>query len=200
MSMKLEACISDADVLIKLCKAGVVHILPKVFTMVKVPQVVLNEVERKTPPERYQALKRCEGDWLEILTPDIFDANQRRLFEIFLSQHRYTLDTGERYAAAFANELTISIILSDDKAARRIIETLGVTVLSLPEILWLNIHFNKLTPEEGQVVFDMLNEVVDHPITTPFPKLLERIGSRLTPWFGEHEGIDNIRTIKRTER
>lgn len=40
MSMKLEACISDADVLIKVCKAGVLHILPKVFTMVKVPQVV----------------------------------------------------------------------------------------------------------------------------------------------------------------
>jgi hypothetical protein len=55
--MKLEACISDADVLIKLCKAGVVHILPKIFTMVKVPQVVPDEVERKTPPERYHVLK-----------------------------------------------------------------------------------------------------------------------------------------------
>ncbi|MCR4441212.1 MAG: hypothetical protein QHH10_04035 [Peptococcaceae bacterium] len=189
MSMKLEACISDADVLIKLCKAGVVHILPKVFTMVKVPQVVLNEVERKTPPERYHALKRCEGDWLEILTPDIFDANQRRLFEIFLSQHQYTLDTGERYAAAFANELSISIILSDDKAARRIIETLGVTVLSMPEILWLNIQLKELTLEEGQVVFDMLNEVVDHPITTPFARLLEMAEKRLAPIFGETKAL-----------
>jgi predicted nucleic acid-binding protein len=187
--MKLEACISDADVLIKLCKAGVVHILPKVFTMVKVPQVVLNEVERKTPPERYHALKRCEGDWLEILTPDIFDANQRRLFEIFLSQHQYTLDTGERYAAAFANELSISIILSDDKAARRIIETLGVTVLSMPEILWLNIQLKELTLEEGQVVFDMLNEVVDHPITTPFARLLEMAEKRLAPIFGETKAL-----------
>ena len=185
MSMKLEACISDADVLIKLCKAGAIHILPKVFTMVKVPQVVLDEVERKTPPERYYILKRCEGDWLEILTPDIFDANQRRLFEIFLSQHRYTLDTGERYAAAFANELTIPIILSDDKAARRIIETLGVTVLSLPEILWLNIQLKELTLEEGHVVFDMLNEVVDHPITTPLARLLETAEKRLAPMFGE---------------
>lgn len=192
MSMILDACISDADVLIKVCKAGVTHILPKVFTIVKVPQVVLDEVERKTPLEKYQALKKCVGDWLEVLTPEIFDPSQKRLFEIFLSEHRYTLDTGERYAAAFANELTISIILSDDKAARRIIETLGVTVLSLPEILWLNIQMEELTPEEGQVIFDMLNEVVDHPITTPFAKLLERAESRLATMFGKDEDADNI--------
>lgn len=189
MSMRLEACISDADVLIKVCKAGAHHILPKIFPMVKVPQVVLNEVERKTPPERYHALKKCVGDWLEVLTTDIFDPNQRRLFEIFLLEHRYTLDTGERYAAAFANELAIPILLSDDRSARRIIETLGVTVLSLPEILWLNIHFYKLTPEEGQVIFDMLNDVVDHPITTPFTELLDRLGNRLTTIFGQNKAL-----------
>jgi len=44
---KITAAISDADVLIKLCKAGYLNILGDVFEYLYVPAVVLSEVESK---------------------------------------------------------------------------------------------------------------------------------------------------------
>jgi len=45
---KITAAISDADVLIKLCKAGYLNILGDVFEYLYVPAVVISEVESYT--------------------------------------------------------------------------------------------------------------------------------------------------------
>lgn len=113
---KITAAISDADVLIKLCKAGYLNILGDVFEYLYVPAVVLSEVESKIADgENNLSLTavRSQG-WLVVIGQEDLKPEQKLTYASFIASYTDILNRGELHATALANEMNIDIILSDE--------------------------------------------------------------------------------------
>lgn len=179
---KLTAAISDADVMIKLCKAGYLNILGEIFEVIYVPMVVFNEVQEKTDGHKNYAdltIARSDG-WLVVIAEEDLKTEQRKTYKSFLKSYDDMLDRGELHAAALANEIKIEIILSDDNNAKRIINHLfQINGLAYWELIYLYSRIKGMNFDVVEVIHQEVNKVVDQPIGVPFDRLMRRAEQRI---------------------
>lgn len=109
--------VSDTTALTSLIKAGMEHILPRLFGEVRIPQAVAGELLRF-----HSALP----DWCLVYT-----AKEDPL----LDSLRRAVDAGEAEAIALAVDVRADFVLLDDKKGRRQAEALGLTCLALPALM-----------------------------------------------------------------
>ena len=122
--MLSERAVINASPLICLGKAGLLHLLPLLFTEVVVPEAVLAEVTAPgmaTP----EALAVCHADWLQKVAPIPVD----------LRVIAWDLGQGESSVISFALHSSGYRPVLDDQAARRCAETLGCRVIGTAGIL-----------------------------------------------------------------
>ncbi|MEW6574637.1 MAG: hypothetical protein AB1374_13515 [Bacillota bacterium] len=169
--------VSDADIVIKFCKARHLGLLGEVFSEVLIPLRVFEEAV-----EELRDKSALDFRWLVVRAindQNSFSIEQRQAMAITMRSFEYELDDGEREAFALANELGIPIILSDDRNAKRIIETASNVVgLSHIEVLVWATEADVLKPANAQKIFDDINSIVSHPIGTPYDDLQERARER----------------------
>lgn len=179
---KITAAVSDADVMIKLCKAGYLSILGEVFERLYVPAVVFGEVINKiTTEESILSLEaaRSQG-WLVVIAQEDLEPEQMSTYASFIVSYEEILDWGELHAAALANEFNINVILSDDHSAKNIIEHLFQKEgLAYWEVLYLYGKINGLKPRQLEAIHNAVNQVVDRPIGVPFNRLMKRAEQRI---------------------
>lgn len=169
--------VSDADVIIKFCKSKHLSLLAEVFSEVLIPLRVFEEAQKELKDK-----SALNSSWLVVMALNdqaSFSIEQRQSMAITMSSFEYVLDSGEREAFALANELRIPIILSDDRKAKRILEAASNVVgLSCIEVLVWATDADILKPASAQEIFQAINSVVDHPISTPYNVLQERARER----------------------
>ncbi|SHI91175.1 hypothetical protein [Desulfofundulus thermosubterraneus] len=175
--------VSDADVLIKLCKAGHLDILKKFFVDVIIPKRVFEEVESKLEKRFFKVFKKAlTCGWIrmvDIYDNNVFNHEEITAMAIIMNSFRYALDDGEREAFALANELNIPFLLSDDRNAKRIIEFNSTIVsLSYVEVLSLAIITNIIRLNDTKNIHQKINSIVNRPINVPFEVLHKRAKKR----------------------
>jgi len=183
---KITAAVSDADVLIKLCKAGYIDILGDVIETLYVPVVVLHEVESKITDEKDIAnLKTvCSQDWFVVISQEDLEPDQKLTYASFIVTYTDILDRGELHATALANEINIDTILSDDRSAKNIIEyRFQKNGLAYWEVLYIYGDINGIPPKQLETIHNAVNQVVDKPIGVRFKKLMKRAEDRVSVLF-----------------
>lgn len=177
-----QVAVSDADVMIKLYKAGYLSLLGDIFSEVIVSGKVYEEVTQKISKKPDEINSLLEYNWLKkisITDQNFLTEDQIKLIRITMQSYQYALDDGEREAFALANELNISVLLIDDAPAKRIIEqNSDVKGLSHVEVLYIATLKKIMTPQEAEKVFEKVNSVVTYPIKTPFRDLMRRAHKR----------------------
>lgn len=109
--------VSDTTALTSLIKAGMEHILARLFGEVRIPQEVAGELLR---------FHSSLPDWCLV-----YPAKEDPLFDSL----RRAVDAGEVEAIALAVDLRADFVLLDDKKGRRQAEALGLTCLALPALM-----------------------------------------------------------------
>lgn len=183
---KINAAISDADVMIKLCKAGYLNILGNVFEYLYVPAVVLSEVESKIADvENNLNLTEVRSQrWLVVIGQEDLKPEQKLTYASFIASYTDILNRGELHATALANEMNIDIILSDDNSAKNIIDHLFQKKgLAYWEVLYLYGKINAIPPKRLETIHNAVNQVVDRPIGVSFNNLMRRAEQRILGIF-----------------
>jgi len=101
-----------------------VGILPTLFQTVVAPETVARELAHERAPDPVRAWIANPTAWLDILSPKAPDSG-------------IALGVGERDAICLALELSATLLLLDDKAARRVAKERGLRVAGTPGILEL---------------------------------------------------------------
>lgn len=185
---KITAAVSDADVLIKLCKAGYIDILGDVIETLFVPVVVLREVESKiTDGKDIINLKKvCSQDWFVVISLEDLNPAQKLTYASFIATYSNILDRGELHATALASEIGIDIILSDDHSAKNIIEyRFQKGGMAYWEVLYYYGKLNGMPLKQLETIHNAVNQVVDKPIGVPFKKLMRRAEGRISELFNK---------------
>ena len=109
--------VSDTTALTSLIKAGMEHILPRLFGDVRILRAVAGELHRfhSSLPDWCLVQPAGEGPLLESL--------------------REAVDAGEAEAIVLAVDLKAEFVLLDDKKGRRQAEASGLTCLVLPALM-----------------------------------------------------------------
>lgn len=111
----MSLVVSDASPIHYLVLAGVVDVLPALFSKVVLPDYVARvELQRPRTPQSVQVWIKNPPAWVEFRTPT--------------QTEPLGLDVGEEHAIALAIELHSPVLL-DEKEARRIANNKGVIVL-----------------------------------------------------------------------
>ena len=114
--------VSDTSPINYLMLVEEIRIVPILFGEVFIPPAVLSELLRPATPESVRSWISARPNWLELRSPSKVDKN-------------IPLDTGEREAICLAEELKATLILIDDKKARDIAKTRGLTVAGTLNVL-----------------------------------------------------------------
>ena len=97
-----EVCISDADVLIKICNAGHIGILGLIFEEVIIPSKVYLEVMKKLKHHQDHFLKVIREKLIKVINVSELELCQRQGIDSFLISYRDSMDDGELHATALA--------------------------------------------------------------------------------------------------
>ena len=162
---KMTAAVSDADILIKLCKAGHLNILSDVFDKLYVPAVVLREVKNKiTAEENILSLESARSqEWLVVISQEDLEPEQRLTYSSFIVSYEEILDRGELHATALANEININVILSDDRNAKNLIDHLFQKEgLAYWEVLYLYGKINGVNSRQVETIHNAVNQTAEH--------------------------------------
>jgi len=174
-----RVCISDADVLIKICNSGHLEILSLLFEQVIIPAKVYEEVLRKLRRYRSHLTQAIDKQLIKIISFSQLKPIQRQGIESFLESYRDSMDDGELHATALANEFSIDLMLIDDRNAIRLIKNCTeIICVTHWEYIHLCIASNKLAFEDGQAIFESINSTVTHPIGIPFAELMKRAAEK----------------------
>ena len=134
------AVVSDSTTLIILENANRFDLLGNLFTEIFIPQAVWEEIHAK------------EGISLPIFI---------RLSTIEKSQELetllYLLDLGESEAILLAKAKNLPLII-DEKKGRKIASNMGIKIVGLLGILYLNVKRVYMTKEEAQIFLNQVRE------------------------------------------
>jgi predicted nucleic acid-binding protein len=108
--------VADTTPLCHLAWIGADWLLPRLFGEVHAPERVMSELRAEGAPDNVRQWAANPPGWLKI-HPDAQDENRVLAFE--------TIDAGEREALALALDLQASLIVVDERAARRVATDLG---------------------------------------------------------------------------
>jgi len=116
--------VSDTSPICYLLLINQIDILQTLYNSVTIPQTVADELRASESPPVVKRWIAQPPDWLEIQsikTPQRVEMGK--------------LDPGEREAILLAEELKASLVILDDKAARRIATERGLKIIGLLGIL-----------------------------------------------------------------
>jgi predicted nucleic acid-binding protein len=168
-----SAC--DADIMVKLARAGELGLLGRLQRVILIPEKVRREALRKIGTKGSGGASIGDGmkqGWLRVVdvynSPE-FTMEQHASIQVFINSYRDFLGPGELEAAALAHEFGVPLMFSDDREAQRYIEAFtDVKVLRLHEVI-------------------TLGKMQDYPLGTPIPDLMRQAEDRLN---GILPGID----------
>ena len=133
--------VSDSTALIILFDLERIELLENLFDTVYITPIILEEISVKYPVVLPSFMK------VEILQDD----------EIFKSLNML-LDLGESEAIALAKEKKLAIII-DEKKGRKIAKGMGIKVIGLLGVVYLNVKKGFLTKDEGRI---FLEDAINH--------------------------------------
>ncbi|MFZ5901737.1 hypothetical protein ACUM6F_00615 [Desulforudis sp. DRI-14] len=183
--VSVPKAVSDADVLIKLCRAGHLNLLFRTIDRVYVPAYVFSEaryvlarhacrplLDQAGKDGLFTVVDTVQGDGL---TPD-----QRQGMAITRQSFRFMLDPGELEALALAVEFGIPYILSDDRAARRTIEEHSdVRVLRHPDLLYICQYNAEAYCKDIKRIFRDIQAGESHRLGGSFQDIMRRSRERV---------------------
>lgn len=111
--------VADTTPLCHLAWIGADALLARLFGEVHVPETVMAELRASGAPESVRAWAANPPEWLKIHSNTTMPAH--------LAEAR-RIDAGERGALALALEMKASLVIVDDRAARRTAEEMGFTI------------------------------------------------------------------------
>jgi len=132
--------VSDSTTLIILFDMERIELLENLFEVVYIPPIVFDEINVKYP----------------VLLPPFMRIKQVKDMELF-DTLKILLDLGESEAIALAKEMDLSIII-DEKRGRKIAKGMGLKVIGLLGVVYLNVKKGFLTKDEA---ISFLDEAVN---------------------------------------
>ena len=123
---------SDSTTLIILADAQKLAYATNIFEKILLPKAVFDEVNYKNTcnfPENFEVVEVKLGDEFDVLLQ--------------------LLDTGESHAIALAKQRNLPLII-DEKKGRKIAKNLGIHVLGLLGVVYLNIQKGFLSKKEAE--------------------------------------------------
>jgi len=115
MSLRI---VSNSTPIIALCKIKRFEILRELFGTIVIPEAVRNEVA-DIGKKRSGSVEILTHDWVRMEC-----VKNRTVIDFLL----VSVDPGEAEAIALAKESSADLLLIDDRAGRRIAQTVGVTI------------------------------------------------------------------------
>jgi predicted nucleic acid-binding protein len=116
--------VADASPLCYLVLIGEIHLLPKLFVQVAVPQAVIAELLHEDAPEEIRNWALNLPAWISTAaTVDVVSGGLEKL------------QAGERAAIILAESIKADLILLDEKAARRAAAERGIRVTGILGVL-----------------------------------------------------------------
>jgi len=135
--------VSNSSSIIFIAKLDIFNLAKNVFSKIIIPKAVIKELFEKSSPEN-EIIKRELKDFLiENEVKNIKD---------------FPLDDGEKEAISLCLEKNIKTFLSDDKKARAYAKSLGINVLGMIGILFLNLNEKKINKKEFS---SLLHKLID---------------------------------------
>jgi len=128
--------VSDSTTLIILFDLDRVELLENLFEIVYLSPIVLEEISVKYP----------------LILPSFMEVEKLKDDELFNSLKRL-LDFGESEAIALAKEKSLPIII-DEKKGRKIAKKMGLKVIGLLGVVYLNVKKGFLTKDEASHFLD----------------------------------------------
>ncbi len=181
----IRTSVCDADIIVKLARAGELAELGRIQDEVLIPERVRLEALRKIGT-------RCKGlgvadcinqGWLRVLDINIsrsFQPEERALIGTYLEMYRDILHPGELEAVALAYVKRIPALLSDERTVQEEVEKGGeITVLRLHEVLAVGEVRGVYSREQAVALFDKINVLQDYPTSRPAAELLAEGVKRL---------------------
>ncbi len=150
-----EIIISDTSCIILLQKIGQLELLPKLYSQIFVTSLILKEFGGDLPAE--------------IVVRDAQDLNLIRTLSL-------TVDQGEASAIALAFEIDDSILVLDDRKARKFASSLGLKLTGTLGILLKAKHLG---------VLPSMKQILDELIKTDF-RISQEIIDRMLKEAGEN--------------
>ena len=133
--------VSDSTTLIILFDLDRIELLENLFDMVYITPIVLEEISVKYP----------------LVLPSFMSVKRLKDDELFNSL-KMLLDLGESEAIALAKERELSIII-DEKRGRKIAKGMGLKVIGLLGVVYLNVKKGFLSREEA---ISFLDDAITH--------------------------------------
>jgi predicted nucleic acid-binding protein len=129
--------VSDSSTLIILFDLDKIELLQNISNKVYIPQTVYNEINYKyivNLPNYFEIIKITQND------------------ELY--QLKMLLDDGESEAILLAKQMKLPLII-DEKKGRKIAVNMGVDIIGLLGIVYINIQLNKLSKNDAKKFLDM---------------------------------------------
>ena len=139
--------ISDAGPLIVLARIDALFILQRLFTQVQIPEAVYHECIAKDGVDSQRIKKAIEEGWIQIIAVII-----KHLFPV-------SLEKGEIEAMQLALENQQSLLIMDDRLARRQAMTLALNYIGIIRVLYL---------AEQKLLVDSAEELVQQMADTGY--------------------------------
>ena len=133
--------VSDSTTLIILFDLARIELLENLFDVVYITPIVLEEISVKYP----------------LVLPSFMSVKRLKDDELFNSL-KMLLDLGESEAIALAKERELSIII-DEKRGRKIAKGMGLKVIGLLGVVYLNVKKGFLSREEA---ISFLDDAITH--------------------------------------
>ncbi len=133
--------ISDSTALIILFDLDRVELLENLFEIVYITPIVLDEISVKYP----------------VILPSFMKVKKLKDDELF-NTLKMLLDLGESEAIALAKEKNLTIIM-DEKRGRKIAKEMGLKVIGLLGVVYLNVKKGFLTKDEAST---FLEDAIEH--------------------------------------
>lgn len=167
--MMYKAAVSDTDILVNLAKVERLDILGFIFKEIVIPEYVYDrEIKRKAKKQLgiiNSAINKEES---------IFTIRNRReepainlLAKDTIEDYSSIIGKGESECAGYATALRIPIIISDNSREFKWLESRYIMLTHI-DILYLCIHFSKLSQQEAESIFDSINDMLEQPTDKSF--------------------------------
>jgi predicted nucleic acid-binding protein len=114
--------VSDTSPINYLCLIGAIDVLPRLFDRILIPTAVFSELNHLRAPEPVSGWLARIPSWVKVQQP-------LRL------QDNLGLDAGETEAISLALELSIPVILMDERRGRLAAKKCGITAIGILNIL-----------------------------------------------------------------
>lgn len=166
---KYIAAISDTDILIHLTKAGHLSLLEQLFEKVFIPEYIFSkELKKKAGSLFYDIEKTIKGarSIFVIVADDDMDLTQKQIKKLTLNEIGDLVGRGEAECAALSKAKDIPIIISDNSTEFKFLSEF--IMLTYFDLLALCTHHGIMDPGEAEIIYNKVNNILDHKSVDSF--------------------------------